>query len=322
MYSKILATGAYIPEGRLTNADLEQLVETSDEWITTRTGIKQRPIMGQEQTVSQMATEAALAAIAQLQSKNPDFDVQDIDAIICATSTSEYLFPSCAMKVMGNLGIKSAIGFDVAAACSGFVYALNIADKFIKDGSCKHVLVIGADALSKTIDPTDRGTIILFGDAAGAMLLGPSDKAGIIGSILHGSPASQNALTLENAKFGDGKGQLQMAGNSVFKIAVYELANIVTETLEKFALKESDIDWLVPHQANLRIIKATAQKLNLPLERVILTIADHGNTSAASIPTAFDQAVREGKFKAGEKILLEAFGGGMVWGSVLVEWQD
>lgn len=319
MYSKIIATGSYIPSGRLTNEELEKRVDTSDEWIVTRTGIRSRPVMDDDMTVPQMATLSAEKAITVLKEKNPNFDLQDIDLIICATTTSSYLFPSCSCQVQGALGIKDCISFDVAAACSGFIYALAVADKFIKTGTVKKALVIGADALSKTCDPQDRGTIILFGDAAGCMILEASKQPGIINTHLHANNDYGDALTLKNRQF-DENGHLEMQGNAVFKIAVTELANIVDETLEKNGFTKEQIDWLVPHQANIRIIQATAKKLNMPMERVILTVEKHGNTSAASIPTAFDEAVQQNKFKEGEIILLEAFGGGMTWGSALIKY--
>ncbi|RIY33413.1 3-oxoacyl-ACP synthase [Psittacicella hinzii] len=319
MFSKVVATGSFIPSKFLANEDLEKRVDTSDEWIVTRTGIKSRPIMDDDMTVPDMAFNAAKDAIESFKKKDPNFTVDDIDLIICATTTSSHLFPSCACQVQGKLGIKDCISFDVAAACSGFVYALSVADKFIKTNSVKKALVIGADALSKTCDPNDRSTIILFGDAAGCFLLEASEEPGIISTHLHANNEQADALTLGNKQFIDDS-SLQMQGNQVFKIAVSELSNIVTETLEANGMDKSEVDWLVPHQANIRIISATAKKLDLPMERVILTIEKHGNTSAASIPTAFDSAVKENKFKAGDIILLEAFGGGMTWGSALVKY--
>lgn len=319
MFTKIISTGSFIPSNFLTNEMLEQRIETSDEWIVTRTGIKTRPIMDDNMTVPQMATFAAKKAIENLQAKDSNFKMEDIDLIVCATTTSNQLFPSCACQVQGALGIQDCISFDVAAACSGFIYALTVVDKFIKTNGAKYALVIGADALSKTCDPQDRTTTILFGDAAGAMIVKASDEPGIISTHLHADNTHAHTLTLNNKQFND-NGLLSMAGNTVFKIAVTELANIVDETLAYNNLQKSDIDWLVPHQANIRIIQATARKLDLPMERVILTIEKHGNTSAASIPTAFDHAVQENKFKEGELILLEAFGGGMTWGSALVKF--
>ncbi|RIY32366.1 beta-ketoacyl-ACP synthase III [Psittacicella gerlachiana] len=319
MYSKIVATGSFIPSKFVTNADLEKMVDTSDEWIVTRTGIKSRPTMDDDMTVPDMAFNAAQKAVENLKKKDPNFNVEDIGLIICATTTSSYLFPSCACQVQGKLGIKDCISFDVAAACSGFVYALSVADKFIKTGTVKKALVIGADALSKTCDPTDRSTIILFGDAAGCFIIEASEQPGILSTHLHANNENAEMLTLGNKQFQE-ESYLQMQGNQVFRIAVAELSNIVSETLEANNLDKSQVDWLVPHQANIRIIAATAKKLDLPMERVILTIEKHGNTSAASIPTAFDSAVQENKFKEGEIILLEAFGGGMTWGSALIKY--
>lgn len=319
MFTKIISTGSFIPSNFLTNEMLEQRIETSDEWIVTRTGIKTRPIMDDDMTVPQMATFAAKKAIENLQTKDPNFNPEEIDLIVCATTTSSQLFPSCACQVQGALGIKDCISFDVAAACSGFIYALTVVDKFIKTNGAKYALVIGADALSKTCDPQDRTTTILFGDAAGAMIVKASEEPGILSTHLHADNTHASTLTLNNKQFNE-NGLLSMAGNTVFKIAVTELANIVDETLAHNKLQKTDIDWLVPHQANIRIIQATARKLDLPMDRVVLTIEKHGNTSAASIPTAFDHAVQENKFKEGELILLEAFGGGMTWGSALVKY--
>lgn len=319
MYSKVVATGSFIPSNFLTNEDLEKRVDTSDEWITTRTGIKSRPVMDDDMTVPDMAYNAAQDAVKALQAKDPNFNVEEIGLIICATTTSSSMFPSCACQVQGRLGIKDCISFDVAAACSGFVYALSVADKFIKTGTVKKALVIGADALSKTCDPLDRSTIILFGDAAGCFILEASEQAGIISTHLHANNEHAEILTLDNKQF-KAESHLQMQGNAVFRLAVAELANVVTETLEANNLDKSEVDWLVPHQANIRIIAATAKKLDLPMDRVILTIEKHGNTSAASIPTAFDSAVKENKFQSGDIILLEAFGGGMTWGSALIKY--
>lgn len=319
MYSRIVSTGSFIPTKVLTNEDLEKRVDTSDEWILTRTGIKSRPIMDDDMTVPDMAYLAAEKAVANLKAKDPNFDVNDIGLIICATTTSSSLFPSAACQVQGKLGIEDCISFDVAAACSGFIYALSIADKFIKTGTVKKALVIGADALSKTCDPDDRTTIILFGDAAGCFVIEASEKPGIISTHLHANNSYGNALTLDNKQFKPDT-YLQMQGNQVFRIAVAELANVVEETLAYNNMDKSQVDWLVPHQANVRIIAATAKKLDLPMERVVLTIEKHGNTSAASIPTAFDAGVQENKFKEGEIILLEGFGGGMTWGSVLIKY--
>nr|WP_314263825.1 beta-ketoacyl-ACP synthase III [uncultured Moellerella sp.] len=316
MHTKILGTGSYLPKQILTNADLEKMVDTSDEWIVTRTGIRERRIAGHDETVSTMGFSAALKAI-EMAGINKD----DIDMIVVATTSSTDAFPSAACKIQQMLEIKDCAAFDVAAACAGFTYVLSIADQFIKTGMAKTVLVIGADVLSKTVDPKDRGTLVIFGDAAGAMILSSSQEPGIISTHLHADGRYGELLKLPNQpRHVTEPAYLSMTGNEVFKVAVRELAHLVDETLEKNNLEKSQLDWLVPHQANLRIIAATAKKLDMPMDKVVVTLDRHGNTSAASVPTAFDEAVRDGRILKGHLVLLEAFGGGFTWGSALVRF--
>lgn len=317
MYTKILGTGSYLPVQVRTNADLETMVETSDEWIVTRTGIHERRIATEEETVALMGASAAEKALEM-----SGIDKQDIGLIVVATTSGSHAFPSAACQIQNALGINDCIAFDVAAACSGFVYALSIADQFIKAGSVKHALVIGADRLSHALDPNDRGTIILFGDAAGAAVVGASEDEGIISTHLHsdGRFGDLLALPYQRKENEDLPAYVTMAGNEVFKIAVRELAHIVDETLEANNIDKSELDWLVPHQANLRIISATAKKLDMTMDKVVVTLDRHGNTSAASVPTALDEAVRDNRIQRGQLILLEAFGGGFTWGSALIRF--
>ncbi len=319
MFSKILGTGSYLPNKIRTNADLEKMVETSDEWIVARTGIQERRIAESHETVAMMAHQASLKAI-----EAASIDKSEIDLIIVATTSGEYAFPAAACSVQAMLEIQGCPAFDIAAACSGFVYALSIADLYVKSGMARNALVIGSDRLSHTCDPEDRSTFILFGDGAGAVVLGASQEAGILSTHLHADGQYGALLSLKYPERGvDDAAQkaqdawLHMSGNEVFKIAVNQLANSVTETLAAHQMDKSDIDWLVPHQANYRIIKATAKKLGLPMEQVVLTLERHGNTSAASVPTALDEAMRDGRIKVGDTVLLEAFGGGFAWGSAL-----
>ncbi|MCW9687943.1 beta-ketoacyl-ACP synthase III [Proteus terrae] len=317
MYTKILGTGSYLPVQVRTNADLEKMVETSDEWIVTRTGIHERRIATEEETVAVMGAGAGEKALEM-----SGIDKQDIGLIIVATTSGSHAFPSAACQIQNALGINDCIAFDVAAACSGFVYALSIADQFIKAGSVKKALVIGADRLSHALDPEDRGTIILFGDAAGAVVVGASEEEGIISTHLHsdGRFGDLLALPYQSRESVDLPAYVTMAGNEVFKVAVRELAHIVDETLEANKIDKSELDWLVPHQANLRIISATAKKLDMTMDKVVVTLDRHGNTSAASVPTALDEAVRDNRIQRGQLILLEAFGGGFTWGSALIRF--
>lgn len=315
MYSKIAGTGGYLPERIITNAELEKMVDTSDEWITERTGIKQRHVMEDHETTSSMAHAASLLALDAA-----GISANELDMIIVATATPDRTFPSTAVILQDRLQARQTCpAFDVAAACSGFIYAMSIADKFIRTNAAKHILVVGAESLSRIVDWTDRSTCILFSDGAGAVVLSQSDEPGIISTHLHADGQYNNLLFAPN-HIGEMKApaHINMEGNEVFKVAVKCLGAIVDETLAANNLDQSSIDWLIPHQANLRIIKATAKKLNLPLERVILTVQDHGNSSAASIPLALNVGVRDGRIKRGETLLMEAFGGGFTWGSALV----
>ena len=317
MNSKIIGTGSYLPSARRTNADLEKMVDTNDEWITVRTGIKERRISNQQETISYMGTKAAELA---MQAANITAD--DLDLIIVATTSSSNAFPSSACEIQNNLGNHNIPAFDMAAACSGFIYALSTADNFIKSGASKTVLVIGADRLAKTCDPSDRSTVILFGDGAGAAIVQATTEEGIISTHISADGRYGDLLKLPNVVHGDiqslNNAYLSMAGNDVFKVAVRKLSELVVTTLEANNLDKSDLDWLVPHQANARIIMATAKKLGMSMDQVMLTLDMQGNTSAASVPLAFDQGIREGKIKPGQLVLLEAFGGGFVWGSALI----
>jgi len=321
IYSRITGTGGYLPEKALTNAELEKMVETSDEWITDRTGIKKRHIAADNETTCDLAEQAARQAI-----KAAGLKPKDIDLIIIATTTPDRIFPSTACLLQDRLGIHGCTAFDIQAVCTGFVYALGIADKFIRTGTSKHALVIGAETLSRIIDWTDRGTCVLFGDGAGAVVLSASDEPGILSTHLHADGQYKELLTVpagisENSEIlKSGKAFVQMKGSEVFKMAVNTLGRIVDETLKANGMKKSAIDWLVPHQANIRIINATAKKLSMSMERVVVTVDEHGNTSAASIPLALNIAVRDGRIKKGETVLLEAFGGGFTWGSALLKF--
>jgi len=319
MYSKIIGTGSYLPSQVRTNADLENMVETSDQWITERTGIKERRIAGEQDTVARMAYQASLKAIDAA-----GLNATDIDMIVLATTSGENAFPASACELQGMLGLPGVPAFDLAAACAGFSYGLAVADQFIRGGSCKHILVVGADALSRMCAPGDRSTIILFGDGAGAAVLAASDEPGIISTHLHADGRYGDLLKLPHPKRGisgeEMEAYMYMKGNDVFKVAVSRLAEIVEQTLDAAGIDKSELDWLVPHQANFRIIKATARKLNMPLEQVVLTLDRHGNTSAASVPIALDEAVRDGRIQPGHLVLLEAFGGGFAWGSALVRF--
>lgn len=317
MYTKILGTGSYLPEQVRTNADLEKMVDTSDEWISARTGIKERRIAAADETVTSMAYEAALRAIEMA-----DIDKNDIGLIIVATATSVNAFPSSATELQAKLDLPDLIAFDISAACSGFVYALDIADKYVKAGTIKYALVVGADMLTRGVDPQDRGTIIIFGDGAGAVIVGRSTEPGIIATHLHADGRYSDLLKYPYVDRRDmcNPVYMTMQGNDVFKVAVRELSNLVDEILTENNIDKSELDWLVPHQANLRIISATAKRLDMDMSKVIVTLDKQGNTSAASVPCALDLGVRDGRIKRGHLLLLEAFGGGFVWGSVLVRF--
>ena len=316
MNSRILSTGSYLPSYIRTNAELEKMVDTSDEWIVTRSGIRERRIAAADETVATMGFEAAKNAIEAAQI-NP----QDIELIIVATTSHSHAYPSAACQVQGLLNIDDAISFDLAAACTGFVYALSVADQFIRAGKVKKALVIGTDLNSRKLDETDRSTVVLFGDGAGAVILDASEQEGIISTHLHASADKNNALVLAQPERGIEKsGYIEMQGNETFKLAVRELSNVVEETLLANNLDKKDLDWLVPHQANLRIITATAKKLEMDMSQVVVTLDKYANNSAATVPVALDEAVRDGRIQRGQLLLLEAFGGGWTWGSALVRF--
>ncbi|WP_308567329.1 beta-ketoacyl-ACP synthase III [uncultured Haemophilus sp.] len=316
MNSRILSTGSYLPSYIRTNAELEKMVDTSDEWIVTRSGIRERRIAAADETVATMGFEAAKNAIEAAQI-NP----QDLELIIVATTSHSHAYPSAACQVQGLLNIDDAISFDLAAACTGFIYALSVADQFIRAGKVKKALVIGSDLNSRKLDETDRSTVVLFGDGAGAVILDASEQEGIISTHLHASADKNNALVLAQPERGIEKsGYIEMQGNETFKLAVRELSNVVEETLLANNLDKKDLDWLVPHQANLRIITATAKKLEMDMSQVVVTLDKYANNSAATVPVALDEAVRDGRIQRGQLLLLEAFGGGWTWGSALVRF--
>ena len=316
MNSRILSTGSYLPSHIRTNADLEKMVDTSDEWIVTRSGIRERRIAAADETVATMGFEAAKNAI-----EAAEINPQDIELIIVATTSNSHAYPSAACQVQGLLNIDDAISFDLAAACTGFVYALSVADQFIRAGKVKKALVIGSDLNSRKLDETDRSTVVLFGDGAGAVILEASEQEGIISTHLHASADKNNALVLAQPERGIEKsGYIEMQGNETFKLAVRELSNVVEETLLANNLDKKDLDWLVPHQANLRIITATAKKLEMDMSQVVVTLDKYANNSAATVPVALDEAVRDGRIQRGQLLLLEAFGGGWTWGSALVRF--
>ncbi len=307
MYSRIIGTGSYLPQKVLTNKDLESLVDTTDEWIVERTGIKQRHIAADNESTSSMAINASIDAI-----KSSGLSEKDIDLVIVATTTPDQIFPSTACIVQNKLNII-APAFDIQAACTGFIYAMSVADNYIRNGMSKNTLIIGSEKYSNILDWRDRSTCVLFGDGAGAVVLSADTKEGIISSHIHADGQYNDLLSVED-------NHIKMKGNEVFKVAVNTLSKLVDETLDKNNMDKSSIDWLVPHQANLRIIKAAAKKLSLPLEQVVVTVDDHANTSAASIPLALNEAVKDGRIKEDQVLLLEAFGSGFTWGSVLLRY--
>ena len=320
-YSRIIGTGSYLPEKILTNADLEKMVDTTDEWIRTRTGIEERHIAADGEYTVDLAEKAARRAM-EAAGKTKD----DIDLIVVGTTSSDRVFPSTACLLQQRLDIHGCAAFDVQAVCTGFVYALGIADKFFRSDSAKCALVIGAETLSRIVDWTDRNTCVLFGDGAGAVVLEASDEPGIMSTHLHADGEYESLLTVPYGvstgadQILEGSGGILMKGNEVFKMAVNTLGRIVDETLEYNNMDKSEIDWLVPHQANIRIINATAKKLKMSTDQVVVTVDKHGNTSAASVPLALDTAVRDGRIKRGDTLLLEAFGGGFTWGSALIKY--
>jgi 3-oxoacyl-[acyl-carrier-protein] synthase-3 len=319
MFARITGTGSYLPSTALSNNDLiARGIDTSDDWIVERTGIRSRHIADATQAASDLALEAARAAIA-----SAGITAEKIDLIILATSTPDFIFPSTACLLQAKLGVRGAAAFDVQAVCSGFVYAAAMAEKFIRSGSHRCALVVGTEVFSRILDWNDRGTCVLFGDGAGAVILEASDEPGILASALHADGSYSDILSVPGNVCGGkivGSPFLQMDGQAVFKFAVKVLADVARETLDQAGMKPGDIDWLIPHQANIRIIQATAKKLGVPMEKVVTTVERHGNTSAASIPLALDAAVREGKIKPGDTLMLEGVGGGFTWGAVLLKF--
>ncbi|KXS32380.1 MAG: 3-oxoacyl-[acyl-carrier-protein] synthase 3 [Candidatus Gallionella acididurans] len=319
MFSKIIGTGSYLPVKVLTNFDLEKIVDTSNDWILSRSGIVERHIAADNELASDLALQASLRAI-----ESAGIGVDEIDLVIVATTTPDQVFPSTACILQDKLGIKNrGAAFDMQAVCGGFVYAMNTADLYIRGGQAKTVLVVGAEVLSRILDWSDRTTCVLFGDGAGAVVLRASEEPGIVAAKLHADGRHRGMLKAEgNVRNGEVHGDpfIKMEGQAVFKFAVKALSEVVEEVLAENKLQGSDIAWLVPHQANIRIMEATAKKLGMSMDNVIVTVATHGNTSAASIPLALDAGVRDGRIKPGQNILLEAIGGGFTWGAVLIKW--
>jgi len=316
IYSRIAGTGSYLPEKVLTNFDLEKMMETSDQWIRERTGIERRHIAADGETTVGMAERAARAAL-DAAGVRPE----DVDFIAFGTTTPDMTFPNCGVLLQARLGCRGGPAFGLETACSGFMYALSIADKFVRAGDAKRAVVIGAETLSRIVDWTDRSTAVLFGDGAGAVVLEPAEEPGILSTHLHADGTYRDLLYCGGGTdLSIPRRTIAMSGNEVFKVAVGTLGKAIEETLRANGVRLSDLDWLVPHQANLRIIQATARRLDMPIERVIATVQDHGNTSAASVPLALDAAVRSGRIKRGQLLLLEAFGGGFTWGSGLVRY--
>ena len=317
MYSRIAGTGAYLPEKVLTNFDLEKMIDTTDEWIRTRTGIERRHIAAKDEATSDLSEQACRAALDAA-----GLTPADIDLVVVGTCTPDLVFPNVACLLQERMGMSGA-AFSIEAACSGFVYSLSVADKFVRAGQATRALVVGAEVMSRIIDWTDRETCVLFGDGAGAVVLEASDDAGILHTDLGADGRYRNLLYADSGVSRvkeEGETTLLMKGNEVFKVAVRTLEGMVDRVLEDNGLEQGEIDWFVPHQANLRIIRATARRLGLPMERVVLTVRDHGNTSAASIPMALDTAVRDGRIQPGDLVLMEAFGGGFTWGATLVRY--
>jgi len=321
MYSRIAGTGSYLPEKIMTNADLEALVDTSDEWIRTRTGIEQRHVVVDGETTTDLAEKAARRAMA-----DAGVGPEDVDLICVGTTTPDLVFPNVGTLLQERLGIRGCPAFSLEAACAGFLYALGVADKFVRLGESKCALVIGAETLTRIVDWNDRATCVLFADGAGAVVLTPSSEPGIISTHLHADGRYKDLLLYPDGVSSgfhlvrEGKAGVRMKGNEVYKVAVNTLGALVTETLKANGIRKEDVDWLIPHQANIRIIEAIAKRLDLPMERVIVTIQDQGNTSAASVPLALDTGIRDGRVQRGQLLLFEAFGGGFTWGSALVRY--
>ena len=319
-HSKVNGTGAYLPSNIRTNAQLSEMVDTSDSWIFERTGIKSRRIADPNESAASMAEIAARLAL-----EAADCDPNSIDLIIVATGTPDRVYPSTGCLLQQRLNIKNCVAFDIQAACSGSIFAMSIADQYIKSGAAKTVLVVGTEICSRIVDWNDRGTCILFGDGAGAVLLGASNEAGILSTHIHSDGEYEDLLYCPNPQVATElnqheKGVINMRGNEVFKVAVNTLGKIVDETLAANNMEKSDIDWLVPHQANIRIIMATAKKLKMSMDQVVVTLENQGNTSSASVLIAFNEAVRDGRIQRGQVVLLEAFGAGFTWGSALLKY--
>jgi 3-oxoacyl-[acyl-carrier-protein] synthase III len=321
MYARIAGTGSYLPKKVLTNADLEKLVDTSDEWIRTRTGIQQRHVAAEGETTTDLAEHASRLALA-----DAGVSAADVDLICVGTTTPDLVFPNVGTLLQDRLGIHGCPAFSLEAACTGFVYALSVAEKYVRLGESKCALVVGAETLTRIVDWNDRGTCVLFADGAGAVVLTPSAEPGIISTRLHSDGKYKDLLLYPDGVskgfklVKEGKAGVQMKGNEVYKVAVNTLGQLVTETLNASGISKDQLDWLIPHQANIRIIEAIAKRLDLPMERVIVTINTQGNTSAASVPLALDTGIRDGRIKRGQLLLLEAFGGGFTWGSALIRY--
>ncbi len=319
IFSRIAGVGSFLPGEPVSNADLVQRgVDTSDEWVVERTGIKSRHLAEANSKTSELALAASQRALAAAGAA-----AEEIDLIIVATTTPDYIFPSTACLLQARLGVKGAMAFDVQAVCSGFVYALTVADKFIRSGSHKKALVVGAEVFSRVLDWNDRATCVLFGDGAGAVVLEASEKPGILATAAHADGSQNGILCVPGAVYNGqvvGDPFLRMDGQAVFKFAVRALADVATECCAQAGIRPQDIDWLIPHQANLRIIDFIGKKLDISIDKVVVTVDRHGNTSAASVPLAFDAAIRDGRIRRGQKILLEGVGGGFTWGAVLLEF--
>ena len=320
IYSRIAGTGSYLPEKVVTNDDLAKVVDTSDEWIRSRTGIRERRVAAEGQTTSDLGYQAALKAM-----EAAGVSADDIDLIVVGTTTPDLIFPSVACLIQQKLGVRGCPAFDVNAACSGFVFALSVGDQYVRSGAAKTVLVVGAETLTRMVDWTDRTTCVLFGDGAGAVVLKADEDTGILSTHLHADGSKKELLwdpVGVSTGFGDNGqgGKILMKGNDVFKYAVKALDSVVDETLQANGLGKHDLDWLIPHQANLRIIEATAKRLDMSMDQVVVTVDKHGNTSSGSVPLALDVAVRSGRVQRGQLLLLEAFGGGFTWGSALLRY--
>lgn len=322
VYARIAGTGSYLPANVVTNEDLSKVVDTSDEWIASRTGIRQRHVAAEGETTGDLAYHASVRAL-----EAAGVEASELDLIVLGTTTPDLVFPSTACLLQHRLGANGCGAFDVNAACSGFVYALSVADKFIRAGAARTVLVVGAETLTRMVDWSDRATCVLFGDGAGAVVLKADAETGILSTHLHAdggkkellwNPVGVSVGFKEQEK--NAGVRIQMTGNEVFKYAVRALDSVVEETLAENGLDRHDIDWLIPHQANLRIIEATAKRLDMPMDRVVVTVDRHGNTSSGSVPLALDEAVRSGRVERGQLLLLEAFGGGFTWGSALLRY--